>query len=139
MSVKDNYRKMEAEEAMRAWQGFGPDDEDAPANNGAPMPNAGFETCPKCGGNGFVKASRPEPEPEKPKQKGGPTDKQLAFVRELLKEREGNELAEEVRADLNRWREGGVMTGSLVSNAIGRLLKIPKNRRPMAGDNRRRK
>lgn len=54
------------------------------------------------------------------------TDKQLAFVRTLLAEREGVPAAEAIRNILNEARLVAPMTAALVSQAITSLLEIPK-------------
>jgi hypothetical protein len=55
-----------------------------------------------------------------------PTEKQTAFLRSLLAEREGVQAAELVRATLNAHRENGTLSKAVVSTAIGHLLDIPK-------------
>jgi len=54
------------------------------------------------------------------------TDKQKAFVRTLLAEREGNETAEAVRDALNIARTTSQLNAAIVSDAITRLLELPK-------------
>lgn len=54
------------------------------------------------------------------------TDRQKEFVRTLLAEREGNEAAEAIRAQLNEARVSGQLTAQVVSDAITALLEIPK-------------
>jgi hypothetical protein len=54
------------------------------------------------------------------------TDKQIAFVRTLLAERQGVEAAEAIRRILNEARLVAPMTAALASEAITSLLQIPK-------------
>jgi hypothetical protein len=54
------------------------------------------------------------------------TDKQKAFLRTLLAERDGNADAEVVRVALNAAREVGPVSAKLASASITRLLEIPK-------------
>ena len=73
--------------------------------------------------------------PELPKSSTGQTanmgapatDRQKAFVRTLLAEREGNEKIDSIRLALNTARTNNVLTAEIVSNAIGLLLDIPAN------------
>jgi hypothetical protein len=55
------------------------------------------------------------------------SDKQKAFVRTLLAEREGNPTAEAIRGALNVARTSSQLTAAVVSDAITRLLELPKN------------
>src|SRR5690606_20906173 len=55
------------------------------------------------------------------------TDRQKAFVRTLLAEREGNEAAEMVRRELNKARVECALTAALMSDTIAALLEIPAN------------
>jgi hypothetical protein len=54
------------------------------------------------------------------------TDKQLAFIRSLLAERDGNPAAESVRGWLNEAREADLLDTRTASRAIESLMAIPK-------------
>jgi len=65
-----------------------------------------------------------------------PTDKQIAWARTLLEERKGIEAAESVRGYLNEHRIAETLTRLRMSNAIDRLIAIPKPKpaaKPVAG------
>lgn len=55
-----------------------------------------------------------------------PTEKQTAFVRSLLAERAGSDLAEAIRTGLNAAREAGKLDRKAVSLAIDALLQIAR-------------
>ncbi len=66
-----------------------------------------------------------------PKPAAAPTgnpasDKQKTFVRSLLAERAGNEVAEAIRTQLNEARVAGSLTAAVISKAITALLEIPE-------------
>lgn len=52
---------------------------------------------------------------------------QKKYARDLLAERTGNQLAEDIRIVLNTCREKNALTAPLLSAAITTLLDIPKN------------
>lgn len=54
------------------------------------------------------------------------SDKQLAFIRNLLAERQGVEAAESVRSWLNEAREADLLNTRTASRAIEHLMAIPK-------------
>lgn len=61
-----------------------------------------------------------------------PSEKQVAFLRKLLAEREGNHAAEAIRSVLNDEREAGKLDRKVVSTAIDSLLKIKVPRKGVA-------
>lgn len=61
-----------------------------------------------------------------------PTEKQTAFLRSLLAERAGIDLAEAIRTGLNAAREAGTLDRKSASIAIDALLKIEKAVAPKA-------
>lgn len=79
----------------------------------------------------FAPTDEPTTTAETPKRtvQGRPaTDKQKAFIRNLLAEREGNPDAEALRAGMNLARENNAITTKFASVTIEMLLKIPKGK-----------
>jgi len=140
-----------------AWEGFGPDDDEAPAcsetfeeflaaeapelvSNFSTSPleaakanlTAAFGTLIEDHGNRETVANGFGGETTRRKEApaDAPTPKQTAFVRSLLTQREGNEEAEKIRGALNVWHREGKLTKKVMSYSIDSLLKIPKNVAP---------
>lgn len=84
----------------------------------------GTTTLPRT--NAFVAPTgRPTPRsaPDGPKMM---TQKQSDFIRKLLAEREGQMAAENIRATLNMHRERRTLSSLIASDAISKLLSLPK-------------
>ena len=138
-------------EAKQAWEGFGPDDAEAPARSTSfedflgrdaaegealAKVTAAFGTVVEvrdgyeevANGFGGTTTRRTDTAPRTPKGRDWrsepATDAQKAKVRGMLAERAGTPGAERIRADLNKAREAGTLNKGMLSDAITDLAKV---------------